>query len=97
MDNNDKELDNKPLNQTPDDVEEVATAEDIEAFMRERRKAREEKKANTDRENAEGARPDGSNPLEEEYHSEESALDPYLDPDPEIPWVKYEEPVFLSR
>ena len=72
----------------PLDTEEtVASKEDIEAFMRERRKAREEKKSVIEREN----------PEVEEYHTEESALDPYLDPDPEIPWVKYEESVYLSR
>jgi len=70
-----------------DDVEEVASKEDIEAFMRERRKARNEKKTTVEREN----------PEVEEYISEENALDPYLDPDPEIPWVKYQEPLFLSR
>lgn len=84
--NKDKELE-KPAVPVPDDVEEVASQEDIEAFMRERRKAREDKKHTVEREN----------PEVEEYHSEESALDPYLDPDPEIPWVKYDEPVFLSR
>ena len=87
MEEKDKELEKKPVDQIPDDVEEVATSEDIEAFMRERRKKREEKKAVVEREN----------PEVEEYLSEESALDPYLDPDPEIPWVKYEEPVYLSR
>ena len=55
--------------------------------MRERRKAREEKKQHVEREN----------PEVEEYLSEESALDPYLDPDPDIPWAKYDEPLFLSR
>ena len=85
--NKDKELKNKPADPIPDDVEEVASAEDIAAFMRERRKAREEKKGTVEREN----------PEVEEYHSEESSLDPYLEPDPEIPWVKYTEPVYLSR
>ena len=85
--NNDKELEKKPVAPTPDDVEEVASAEDIAAFMRERRKAREEKHNIVEREN----------PEVEEYRSEESALDPYMEPDPEIPWVKYEEPVYLSR
>ena len=91
--NKDKEnvKEQKPVAPVPDDVEEVASKEDIEAFMRERRKAREEKKARVERENPE------DNPLAEEYHSEESSLDPYLDPDPEIPWVKYTEPVYLSR
>ena len=82
-----KELEKKPVDAIPDDVEEVASAEDIEAFMRERRKAREEKKSTMEREN----------PEVEEYHSEESALDPYMEPDPDIPWVKYDEPVYLSR
>ena len=85
--NKDKVIEKKPVDPIPDDVEEVASAEDIEAFMRERHKARHEKKAVVEREN----------PEVEEYHSEENALDPYLDPDPEIPWVKYEEPVYLSR
>ena len=82
-----KDIEAKTADQLPDDVETVASAEDIEAFMRERRKAREEKKQHVEREN----------PEVEEYHSEESALDPYLDPDPEVPWVRYEEPLFLSR
>ena len=85
--NKEKELKNQTATPIPDDVEEVASAEDIEAFMRERRKARETKKSTIEREN----------PEVEEYHSEESALDPYLEPDPEIPWVKYEEPLYLSR
>ena len=37
------------------------------------------------------------NPEVEEYHSEESQLDAYLEPDPEVPWVKYDEPLYLSR
>lgn len=85
--NKEKALEEKPVAPIPDDVEEVASKEDIEAFMRERRKAREEKKTTVEREN----------PEVEEYRSEESSLDPYMEPDPEIPWVKYEEPVFLSR
>ncbi len=77
-----------PAPQSPEEPDEdMATAEDIEAFMRERRKAREEKKTVVEREN----------PEVEEYHSEESALDPYLEPDPEIPWPKYEESVYLTR
>ena len=82
-----KELEKTPQEPILDNEETVASAEDIEAFMRERRKAREDKKKTVEREN----------PEVEEYRSEESALDPYMEPDPEIPWVKYEEPVFLSR
>ena len=86
-DNKDKELKNNPQEPILDSEETVASAEDIAAFMRERRKAREEKKVRVEREN----------PEVEEYRSEENQLDPYLDPDPDIPWVKYEEPIFLSR
>lgn len=85
--NKDKELEKKPVDAIPDDVEEVASKEDIEAFMRERRKDRVEKRHSVEREN----------PEVEEYISEENSLDPYLDPDPQIPWVKYEEPIYLSR
>ena len=75
----------------PDDIvideeETVATAEDVANFMKARRKEHQEKK-NIEREN----------PEVEEYHSEESQLDPYLEPEPDIPWVKYEEPIYLSR
>ena len=59
-----------PAAELPDDVEEVATKEDVEAFMRERRKARAEKKAVVEKEN----------PEVEEYLSEEDKIDPYLDP-----------------
>ena len=72
-----------------DEQDDVASAEDIAAFMAERRKAREEKKQRDVEERV--------NPEVEEYMSEESALDPYLDPDPDLPWVKYNEPVYLSR
>lgn len=58
-------------------MEEVATAADIEAFMRDRRKARQEKQ-----------REEKPNPEVEEYMSEENQLDPYLDPDPDIPWPR---------
>ncbi len=89
-----KELDTakpteQPTEQIPDDVEEAATAEDVEAFMRERRQRREEAKKNVTVEQ--------ENPEVAEYLSEENSIDPYLEPDPEIPWVKYEEPAFLSR
>lgn len=83
----DKEMEQQAPQLILDTEETVASAEDIEAFMRERRKAREEKKQHVEREN----------PEVEEYISEESSLDPYLDPDPDIPWAKYKEPLFLSR
>lgn len=75
-----------PADVVLDEEETVATAEDVANFMKDRRKAHQEKK-----------RVERENPEVEEYHSEESQLDPYLEPDPDIPWVKYEEPVFLAR
>ena len=86
-DNQDQQQDERPADIPLDSEETVATKEDVEAFMRERRKARAEKKTVVEKEN----------PEVEEYLSEENQIDPYLDPDPEIPWVKYEEPAFLSR
>ena len=85
--NKNNELEKKPQEPVLDSEETIASAEDIEAFMRERRKGRSEKKRTEEPENPEVA----------EYINEESSIDPYLDPDPEIPWVKYDEPVYLSR
>lgn len=69
-----------------DDDDNVATAEDLEAFIRDRRekeKQKNEKKEKTD--------------VFGEYAAPENSIDPYLEPDPTLPWVKYEEPLFLSR
>ena len=79
--------DKLPADIVIDEEETIASAEDVANFMRDRRKAQQEKKKSYEREN----------PEVEEYHSEESQLDPYLEPDPNIPWVKYEEPVYLTR
>ena len=81
--NKNNELEKKPQEPVLDSEETIASAEDIEAFMRERRKGRSEKKRTEEPENPEVA----------EYINEESSIDPYLDPDPEIGWVKYEEKV----
>lgn len=79
--------DKLPADIVIDEEETVASAEDVANFIRDRRKAQQEKKKSYEREN----------PEVEEYRSEESQLDPYLEPDPDIPWVKYEEPLYLSR
>ncbi|MBR1799362.1 MAG: hypothetical protein IJ761_05630 [Bacteroidales bacterium] len=68
------------------DVEEVATAEDLEAFMKDRRRSREKKMVQ-----------EADTSVAEEYQKEENQINPYLDPDPDIPWVKYDEPPYLSR
>ena len=70
-----------------DDVETVATAEDVEAFMRDRR----------EREKKERKREEKTDIFGEYQLSPEDNIDPYLDPDPTLPWVKYEEDLFLSR
>ena len=75
-----------PADVVIDDEETVASAEDVANFVKNRRKAQQEKK-----------RVERENPEVEEYHTEESQLDPYMEPDPEVPWVKYEEPLYLSR
>lgn len=71
-----------------DDDDNIATAEEMEAFIRDRReKERKEKeKEKKDKVDVFG-----------EYSAPENSIDPYLEPDPTLPWVKYEEDLFLSR
>ena len=77
---------NLPTDNTEDD--DVATAEEMEAFIRDRREKEKEKKLEEkeDRIDVFG-----------EYSAPENSIDPYLEPDPTLPWVKYEEDLFLSR
>ena len=72
-----------------DDDDNVATAEDVEAFIRDRRER--EKKEKKERKEEEDVDIFG------EYMAPENSIDPYLEPDPTLPWVKYDETVFLSR
>lgn len=75
---------------TADDEDYVATAEEMEAFIRERReKDKKDKKDETKNED--------KTDVFGEYMAPENSIDPYLDPDPTLPWVKYEEDLFLSR
>lgn len=80
----------KPNNMAPipDDDDNVATAEDMEAFIRDRRAKDKEKhiKDNEEKTDVFG-----------EYYAPENSIDPYVEPDPTLPWVKYEEHLFLSR
>ena len=72
--------------QEPD--EDAATAEEMEAFLRERREKNKVKKEHT----TEG------DPQEPETLREgENSIDPYLEPDPSIPPVPYKESPFLAR
>ena len=73
--------------ETADD--DVASAEEIEEFIRSRKKEREA-----------GRRHDYHQPDDEvptDFAANESAMDPYLEPDPTLPQVVYKEPLYLSR
>ncbi|MBQ6956559.1 MAG: hypothetical protein IJP80_08095 [Bacteroidales bacterium] len=73
--------------ETADD--DVASAEEIEEFIRSRKKEREA-----------GRRHDYHQPDDEvptDFAANESAMDPYLEPDPTLPKVVYKEPLYLSR
>lgn len=77
-----------PVVATAEDEDDyVATAEEMEAFIRERR----------EKENAEKENREDKKDVFGEYVAPENSIDPYLDPDPTLPWVKYEEDLFLSR
>lgn len=102
MDNNKKDNRNKPKtkNENLDEKtlpttpaaqvdENVATAEEIEEFIRSRKKEREEGR------NRDYRHTDEEVPTD--LAANESAMDPYLEPDPTLPKVEYKEPIYLSR
>ena len=83
--------DNPPAAPAPvadDEEDNVATAEDMEIFMRERREREKDKEKKHE---------DKVDIFGEFMAPPESTTDPYTDPDPAIPWVKYDEDLFLSR
>ena len=86
MEEEKKELE-KPIEATPDinNDDDVATAEEMEAFIRDRREKEKH-----------GKREDKTD-IFGEYQAPENSIDPYLEPDPTLPWVKYDENLFLSR
>ena len=69
--------------------DDAATAEEMEAFIRDRRE--KEKRSKIKDDDADEVDIFG------EYMAPENSIDPYLEPDPTLPWVKYDESVFLSR
>ena len=69
--------------------DDAATAEEMEAFIRDRRE--KEKRSKIKDDDADEVDIFG------EYMAPENSIDPYLEPDPTLPWVKYDETVFLSR
>lgn len=89
---NGKMIDNEELPKGMEEAEvddNVATAEEMEAFIRDRReREKNERKERHDEDEVD---------VFGEYMAPENSIDPYLEPDPTLPWVKYEENVFLSR
>ncbi len=77
---------NLPMDSAEDD--NVATAEEMEAFIRDRRVKEKERKLEEKEDKTD---------VFGEYAAPENSIDPYLEPDPTLPWVKYEESLFLSR
>lgn len=83
----------KPTSAVEDEDDYIATPEEIaaeakrQAERRNQRKGTQSKRGEEDEEEAmaeSGARPD-------------DIVDPYAEPDPQIPWVKYEENAYLMR
>jgi len=77
-----------------DDENDVATAEEMEAFIKSRREKRnnDKKKSSTDE------TPETNKNLEtDDFYANDSALDPYLEPDPVLPKVEYKETPLLWR
>ena len=77
---------NLPMDSAEDD--NVATAEEMEAFIRDRRVKEKERKLEEKEDKTD---------VFGEYAAPENSIDPYLEPDPTLPWVKYDESLFLSR
>ena len=73
------------LDEGPDD--NVATAEEMEQFIRSRREAQREKHATKQAESEDTLPTDAG----------EALPDPWLEPDPSIPWTNFKETEFLSR
>lgn len=73
----------------PEVDDDAATAEEMEAFIRDRREREKKEKKEYDQ--------DEEVDIFGEHIAPENSIDPYLEPDPTLPWVKYDESVFLSR
>ena len=80
--------------QYDDDEDYVATAEEMEAFIKSRREKHQAEKRGG--RSADSYDKDPSEvPID--YEASDNAMDPYLEPDPTLPKVKYNEPLYLSR
>ena len=74
-----------------DESEDVATLADIEAYTREAAEKRAHKQQRP------ASVPPDDKELNAELESLENQIDPYLDPDPTLPWVKFNNSPFLPR
>ena len=92
VDSNEPKPEVEPISATvePEVDEDAATVEEMEAFIQSRREKR----------NA-GYKPKYEDNADEEvptdFEANESAMDPYLEPDPTLPKVEYKESLYLSR
>lgn len=77
----------KALQYADDNEESVATAEEVAAYTRQAA----EKRAQKREKEGQGEKEFG------EFVPADSLIDPYTEPDPTIPWVKYDESPFLER
>ena len=71
--------------------DDAATAEEVEAFIRDRRRtaASDKGHSTSGRMSTTGGSPDDEVDIFGEHLAPENSIDPYLEPDPTLPWVKY--------
>ena len=81
---------NPEVEKQVDEDDNIATAEEMEEFIRSRREKRSANHRHAYEEINEG-------PVPTDLAANESAMDPYLEPDPTLPKVEYNEPIYLSR
>ncbi len=86
--NKPEQLPDEPKEEDDDIMEEVATAEEMEAFIKSRREQRQNEHKPKMEENDE---------RENEDLIADNIVDFYSEPDPEIPKVPYKESLYLSR
>lgn len=90
-DEKDKQQGQQMNDKDEDGDDDVATPEEIEAFLRDRRQQKEQQKLVFDN-TAEDAKD-----MEQIEGKQDVTTDPYMEPDPEVPHVVYNETPFLWR
>ncbi len=100
--------DNKEIKeQLPDNIDvnrqsttaddDVASAEEMEAFIRSRKEERMRRVSGGGNAGQKPVADKGEEAEAAAAVSQENAMDPYLEPDPKLPPVEYKEPLYLSR